>query len=131
MPGDDTGVDGAGVGGPGLQCGMGRCFVYLTSGVHRLRCRQRRRCQQEWCSRGWPGCGVSRRCRSASPQVAVRAAALRSCLMTASVKPGSRCEVGQCARSRCRPAASLAVSRWVLLLDSTKHTVPSAAGRGK
>ncbi|KAJ1200516.1 hypothetical protein NDU88_004340 [Pleurodeles waltl] len=60
MPVDDTGADGAGVGGPGLGRGTGRCFVLLTSGVHRPRCRQRRRCQQERRRRGCPGCGVSR-----------------------------------------------------------------------
>ncbi|KAJ1103041.1 hypothetical protein NDU88_000469 [Pleurodeles waltl] len=67
MSGDDTGVDGGGVGGLGLRCGTGRCFVYLTSGVHRPQRRQRRQCQQERCRRGCPGCGVSRRCRSAGP----------------------------------------------------------------
>ncbi|KAJ1168073.1 hypothetical protein NDU88_000027 [Pleurodeles waltl] len=46
---------------------MGRCFLYLTSGVHRPWCRQRCRCQQERCRRGCPGCDVSRRCRSAEP----------------------------------------------------------------
>ncbi|KAJ1170131.1 hypothetical protein NDU88_002012 [Pleurodeles waltl] len=53
MAGDDTGSDGAGVGGPGLRHGTGRCFVLLTSGVHRPRCKQWRRCRQE--RRRW-GC---------------------------------------------------------------------------
>ncbi|KAJ1098353.1 hypothetical protein NDU88_003466 [Pleurodeles waltl] len=48
-------------------CGAGRCFVYLTSGVHRPRCRKRRRCQQEQSRRGCPGCGVSRQCQSVGP----------------------------------------------------------------
>ncbi|KAJ1215107.1 hypothetical protein NDU88_002717 [Pleurodeles waltl] len=102
MPGDDTGVYRAGIGGLGLRCRTGWCFMLLMSGVYRPWCRQRWRCQQERLRRGGPGCGVSRLRRSAGPTGHGASSGSVKSSDDSVVRPGSRCEAGQRDFVRCR-----------------------------